>query len=160
MIASAWVRWRMRLGAALLVTLAGAAILAPVIAPNDPNSQFQDKAYAPPMRVRIVDGGGIRAPFVRQQVLEDRLARRYRDSDTTPLTLIWFSDGRLVTLDPGEGPLLLLGADSLGRDLFRASSMARDCRSPSPRSVWPARWFSARWLAGWREAQAAASKPA
>jgi peptide/nickel transport system permease protein len=118
MIASAWVRWRMGLGAALLVTFAGVAILAPVIAPNDPNSQFPDKAYAPPMRVRIVDGGGIRAPFVRQQVLEDRLARRYRDSDTAPLTLIWFSDGRLVTLDPSEGPLLLLGADSLGRDLL------------------------------------------
>ena len=62
MIASAWVRWRMRLGAALLATFAGVAILAPVIAPNDPNSQFQDKAYAPPMRVRIAEGGSIRAP--------------------------------------------------------------------------------------------------
>lgn len=118
MIAAGWTRWRVRLGATLLIALGGLAILAPFIAPNDPNTQFSDKAYAPPMRVRVIDRDGVRAPFVFQQVLEDRLARRYRDSSETPLTLTWLSDGRLVSLDPDHGPLLLLGADALGRDLF------------------------------------------
>jgi peptide/nickel transport system permease protein len=118
MTASTRARWRTRAGAAILLTFAGLAILAPVVAPNDPNTQFTDKVYAPPMRIRIADSGGVRAPFVFSQVLEDRISRRYRDAETTALTLRWFSDGRIVSLDSGQGPLLLLGADALGRDLF------------------------------------------
>ena len=112
-----WLRWRLRIGAALLIGLGTLALLAPLLAPNDPNAQFDSKAYAPPMRVHVRDGNGFRAPFVYQQVLEDRIARRYRDAESaTPLR--WFSDGRVVTLDADSGPLLLLGADALGRDLF------------------------------------------
>ncbi len=118
MIAADWTRWRVRLGATLLIALAGFAVLAPFIAPNDPTASFSDKVYAPPMRVRILDRGGIKAPFVYQQVLEDRLSRRYRDSSATPLTLKWLTDGRLVTLDSDQGPLLVLGGDALGRDVF------------------------------------------
>jgi peptide/nickel transport system permease protein len=117
-MAQAWKHWRIRLGAALLLAFAGSALLAPVIAPNDPNRQFSDKAYAPPMRVRLWDGAGVHAPFVNPQVLEDRLARRYRDDDTARLTLQWFSRGRLISLGADQGPLLLLGGDALGRDLF------------------------------------------
>jgi peptide/nickel transport system permease protein len=70
------------------------------------------------MRIRMLDGAGLRPPFVREQVLENRIRREYRDSDTAALTLRWFSGGKLIGLDPGQAPLLLLGADSLGRDLF------------------------------------------
>jgi peptide/nickel transport system permease protein len=117
-IAHTWDRWRTRLGVALLAVFAGVALLAPVVAPNDPNTQFQDKAYAPPMRVRLSDGAGFHAPFVNPQVLEDRLARRYRDDETARLTLKWFSGGKIASLGADQGPLLLLGADPLGRDLF------------------------------------------
>jgi hypothetical protein len=41
-MAQAWKHWRIRLGAALLLAFAGSALLAPVIAPNDPNRQFSD----------------------------------------------------------------------------------------------------------------------
>ena len=110
-------RWRMRIGAALLIGIGLLALLAPMLAPNDPNTQFLNKAYAPPMRIHVMDANGFRAPFVYPQVLEDRIARRYRDVET-PTALRWFSDGRVMTLDAEAGPLLLLGGDALGRDLF------------------------------------------
>src|SRR5262245_14403320 len=109
-------RWRTRVGAAMLSGISLLAVLAPMLAPNDPNTQFLNMAYAPPMRVHVMDATGLRGPCVYQQVLEDRIARRYRDAESA--TLRWFSDGRLVTLDATAGPLLLLGGDALGRDLF------------------------------------------
>jgi peptide/nickel transport system permease protein len=97
--------------------LAGALALgAPALAPNQPGDQFPDRTYAPPMQVHVRDAQGFRAPFVRQQQLEDRLMRRYRDATAVPLS--WFSHGHLVSLDPTGGPLLLLGADALGRDIL------------------------------------------
>lgn len=118
MTAHGWGRWRMRLGAGLLIAIALLALLAPVLSPNDPNSQFQDRAYAPPMRIRLSDADGLRAPFVYRQVLENRLARQFREDTASPLTVRWFLNGRLVSLAPSEGPLLLMGGDALGRDLF------------------------------------------
>src|SRR4029077_12507255 len=61
---------------------------------------------------------GLSAPFVYRQVLEDRVGRRYRADAEAPLTLRWFSGGHLVSVPAGQEPLLILGADSLGRDLF------------------------------------------
>jgi len=118
MTSRTWPRWRMLIGSGLLLMFAFLAILAPVISPSDPGAQFQDKAYAPPMRLRVIDQGGLRAPFVYRQVLEDRLARRYREDRSVPLTLKWFSGGSLLRLDAADGPLLLMGADALGRDVF------------------------------------------
>jgi peptide/nickel transport system permease protein len=113
-----WSRRRRIVGLTLLGVLALAALLAPVLAPQSPDAQFADLAYAPPMRVHVRDATGFRAPFVYRQVLEDRVARRYREDQSQPLTIRWLTRGSLVSLGSGDGPLLLLGADALGRDVW------------------------------------------
>lgn len=105
-------------GAALIALAVGAAVLAPLLSPNDPTEPFADRAYAPPMRVRIWDGQRLRAPFVYPLLLDDRLARRYRPDTARPTPIQWLRGGRLVSIDRSAGPLLVLGADALGRDLF------------------------------------------
>lgn len=103
----------------LLLGLVGLlAAFANVLSPNSPTEQFADRAYAPPMRIRVWDGSSLRAPFVHPLVLEDRLSRTYRRDETTPAPIRWFRNGRLLSIDPAHGPLLLLGGDTLGRDLL------------------------------------------
>lgn len=112
---AAWLQRTAVLSLTLLVTL---SLGAPFIAPNNPNTQFPDRAYAPPMRVHIRDQAGFRAPFVYARVLEDRLSRRFRDDRARPLEIRWFAHGRLLSLGVTDEPLLLLGADALGRDVL------------------------------------------
>jgi peptide/nickel transport system permease protein len=92
--------------------------LAPWIAPHDAHDQFADRAYAPPMRIRFLHDGALRAPFVYAQRLDDRLLRRFSVDRSRPMTLQWFAPGAVVSLAPADGPLLLLGADALGRDVL------------------------------------------
>jgi peptide/nickel transport system permease protein len=106
------------MGVTLLVIVGVLAALAPFVAPNPPDVQFTDRAYAPPTRLHIRDEAGFRAPFIFRQVLHDRLMRDYREDPGTRVALSWCSDGRLLSVDDAGGPLLLLGADSLGRDNF------------------------------------------
>jgi peptide/nickel transport system permease protein len=103
----------------LLAGWLAVAVLAPWLAPNDPGHQFDGRPYAPPTRVHLVTASGApAAPFFYAQHLENPLERRYADDVARLVRLRWMADGRLVfSPDPGE-PLLLLGADSLGRDLF------------------------------------------
>jgi len=106
---------RAALGVVLaLVTLAAAA---PWCAPNEPEAMFQDRAFAPPMRVHVRDADGWHLPFVYRQTLVDRISRIYADDRSHRVTLQWLSGGRVVSAAPGEGPLLFCGADALGRDL-------------------------------------------
>jgi peptide/nickel transport system permease protein len=95
------------------------AVLAPWLAPNDQSIPFDERAYAPPTRVYVrTASGALAAPFFYAQILVDPLQRRYLDDESRPVELRWFERGRLVSsADPGQ-PLLLLGADELGRDLF------------------------------------------
>jgi peptide/nickel transport system permease protein len=95
------------------------AVLAPWLAPNDPGVQFDRRAYAPPTRVHVrTASGALAAPFFYAQILVDPLERRYLDDESRPVALRWFQNGRLVcSADPAE-PLLVLGADGNGRDLF------------------------------------------
>ncbi len=88
---------------------------APVIAPNDPEQRFPDRLYAPPTRIHLWDGG-LSRPFIYHQRLLSRLERRFEDDRTRVIPLAWFTDGRLVSTR--DSPLLLLGADSYGRDIF------------------------------------------
>jgi peptide/nickel transport system permease protein len=97
-----------------MALLAGAATF---IAPHTANEQFSDRAYAPPMRIHVFDNG-LHAPFVYPLVLENRLARQYRDDRAARIPLRWFADGHLVTTSDPAQPLLLFGADALGRDVF------------------------------------------
>lgn len=105
-------------GMALIGVLLLTAILAPALAPSDPTRQFRDLSFAPPMRVRLVDvNGRLHAPFTYPLALTNRLERTYSEDRHERLALHWFTGGHLVGLDDG-GPLLLLGADSLGRDVL------------------------------------------
>jgi peptide/nickel transport system permease protein len=118
-----------RAGQWLLALVVVAAAAAPWLAPNPPDRTFPASLYAPPTRVHLFfdppvshsseRAGGLRAPFIYPQRLVSRLERRFAEDVARPVPLRWFRDGRLVTVAEAEGgPLLLLGADSLGRDTF------------------------------------------
>ena len=107
-----------RLGAVLLTAVALAALGAPWLSPNPPDRRFDELLYAPPTPVHIFDNG-LRAPFVRPLRLVSRLERRFDETTGSVVPLRWMSSQTLVTADPDGGvPLLLLGADGYGRDLF------------------------------------------
>ena len=110
--------WTARTGMILIAGIAIAALLAPVLAPNPPDVQFEDRVFAPPMRMHVFGDAGLSAPVVYRQVLEDRVSSRFREDLASPLPLHWFAAGHVVSVPAGHEPLLLLGADSLGRDLF------------------------------------------
>jgi peptide/nickel transport system permease protein len=102
----------------LLVLIALAALAAPWLAPNPPNRRFDDLLYAPPTPVHIFSDG-LHAPFVNPWRLVSRLERRFEADASTHVALRWFIAGTLVTADPDTGaPLLFLGADGYGRDIF------------------------------------------
>ena len=94
------------------------ALAAPLFAPNSPTTQFEDRAYAPPTRIHIRDADGFRSPFVYRMKLENRLARRYAEDTSAPVSLKWFSGGRILSTADAGAPLLLLGGDALGRDVL------------------------------------------
>jgi peptide/nickel transport system permease protein len=101
----------------ILFALIGAA--APFVAPYPPDRQFADLQFAPPMRPHIRDESGRwRTPFVYPLSLADRLERRYVENRTHPAPIEWIARGSLARLPDGRGPLLLLGSDSFGRDVF------------------------------------------
>jgi len=96
-----------RAGLVLLLVVGLAAVGAPWLAPNPPDRSFPDRLYAPP--------GG----YAYAQRLVNRLNRQFEDDLNQPVSLRWFTDGRLVTVPEADGgPLLLLGADAFGRDTF------------------------------------------
>ena len=102
---------RTAIGALGLAIIAALTLAAPIIAPNAPEDQFPNRAYAPPMALHVRDAAGWHAPFAYRLVLEDRLLRRYRQDRATRVPL-WSARAAQ------DGPVLLLGADALGRDLF------------------------------------------
>jgi peptide/nickel transport system permease protein len=104
-------------GRVLLALVLLVALTAPFLAPNPPDRTFTEFLYAPPTRVHIWHDG-LAAPFIYQQRLVSRLERRFEDDRGRPVALRWFAGGRLVSVDERHGPLLLLGADAFGRDLF------------------------------------------
>jgi peptide/nickel transport system permease protein len=117
--------------AAGLLTLGATALAglaAPWLAPHDPNTRYQDLLNAPPTRVRVVDdSGGLRAPFIYPWTRLSQLEQRYEEDRTRPVAIDWFTSGCLTrsrdgclarSSDEAAAPLLLLGADSYGRDVF------------------------------------------
>ncbi len=107
-----------RTGIVLLVLIAVAAIAAPWLAPNPPNQRFNDLMYAPPTRVYVYqdDAAG---PHIYPWRMVSRLERLFEEDRPRPVPLRWLSDGVFVSADAAAGaPLLLLGADAYGRDIF------------------------------------------
>ena len=107
-----------RAGAAVLAIVCAIALFAPVLAPHSGREQFADRAYAPPMRLHVWGPNGWQRPFVYRQAIEDRIGRTYREDRAALMPIAWFSHGRLVSLADAREPLLLLGADALGRDIL------------------------------------------
>ena len=107
-----------RLAAAILAAIALVAIFAPVgraACAGDALSRSPARAaHAAAGRAR----GRAGAPFFYPQRLTDRLEERYEEDRTQPIAVEWFAGGRLVTEPAGAPPLLLAGADGLGRDVF------------------------------------------
>jgi peptide/nickel transport system permease protein len=106
-----------RAGRALLVAIALIVIFAPWLAPHRAGDQLTDRAYAPPTRVRVFDASGLHAPFIHPQVMTDRLRLRFTVDAATRVPLV-FGHGVLARSSAPDEPLLLFGADSLGRDVF------------------------------------------
>lgn len=106
-----------RMGGALLVAIAIVTALAPWLAPHPAGEQLADRAYAPPTRVRVHDAAGWHAPFIHTQTMTDRLRRTFSVDASTRVPLAPRT-GTLLQSTLDDQPLLLLGADSLGRDVF------------------------------------------
>jgi peptide/nickel transport system permease protein len=101
------------LAAAVLVTVA-----APWLAPNPPDRRYPGSLYAPPTTIHVFDRA-LRLPFIYPKRLVNPLERRFEEDRSQPASVQWFTDGRVFTVSEADGgPLLLLGADSLGRDTF------------------------------------------
>jgi peptide/nickel transport system permease protein len=104
-------------GAVLLLIVVAASVLAPWLAPNDPNTRHPDLLYAPPMRVHVL--GGPSTLYIYTPRLVSRLERRFEEDRSRPVAVRFFSGGRLMSADAQAGtPLLLLGGDAYGRDIF------------------------------------------
>jgi peptide/nickel transport system permease protein len=107
-----------RTGLWLLTAAALITIAAPWFTPNPPDRRHPGSLYAPPTTIHLFDGG-LRAPFIYAQRLVNPLERRFEEDTSQRAPLRWLTEGRLVTVYEADGgPLLLLGADSLGRDTF------------------------------------------
>ncbi|HEY3159882.1 MAG TPA: ABC transporter permease [Vicinamibacterales bacterium] len=100
-------------GRALLIAIVLVAVAAPFLAPNSPDRQFDAYLFAPPTRVHVDSGG---AYFYPMRIVS-RLERRFEEMRDRPVRLQWFQ-GRLLSSADDQAPLLLLGADSYGRDIF------------------------------------------
>lgn len=102
----------------LLALIVVAALAAPWLAPNSPNQRFDDLLYAPPTPIHVF-GDGPTAPFINPWRVISRIERRFEADSSMRVSLRWFTDGTLVAADSEAGaPLLLLGADAYGRDVF------------------------------------------
>ncbi len=107
------------MGVWLLAVAAGSALAAPIVAPHKATDQFPGLLNAPPTRVRVRDDDGHwRRPFIYPWNRVSQIEQRYIEDRTTPVALEWLS-GRVVgSADDQLAPLLVLGADSFGRDVF------------------------------------------
>src|SRR5262249_3937369 len=107
-------------GVALLLTAVIAAVAAPVLAPHAVDDQFRALLNAPPTIPHVVDQNGAwHAPFIYPWRLASRLEQRYEQDRSVRVPLTWFTTGRLVgSSDDRCAPLMLLGSDTFGRDVF------------------------------------------
>jgi len=96
-------------GRALLFAVVFVAVAAPWLAPNRADRQFDTYLYAPPTPFHWTYFYPLR--------LVNRLERRFEEVRERPVAVRWFGAHLVSSADPNE-PLLLLGADSYGRDIF------------------------------------------
>lgn len=109
-----------RLGLAVVTVVALMAIAAPLVAPHGVDTRFPRLLSVPPTVPHVRDDQGAwHAPFIYPWRLVNQLEQRYERDRSTRVPLIWLANGRLVgSSDDGRAPLLWLGTDSFGRDVF------------------------------------------
>jgi peptide/nickel transport system permease protein len=102
--------------AAAVVAAAG----APVLAPYSVDDSFRALLNAPPTVPRIRDvEGRWHPPFIYRWERVNQLEQIYEQDRSKPIPLVWFRDWKVVqSADAAGAPLMLLGADSYGRDVF------------------------------------------
>ena len=107
-------------GATLVAGVTLAALFAPQLAPHPIDQQMRGWFNAPPTIPHIRDDDGHwQRPFVYRLVQVSQLEQRYEQDRSTRVPLAWFTAGRLVqSSDDATTPLLLVGADSYGRDVL------------------------------------------
>ncbi len=120
-------------GMFVLVVMYFMAILAPILAPYDPLDRFGGFEMAPPVRIHIRDQDGRwHRPFIYKFDVRfnmETLRREFVENTDERYPIYFFVQGkprkllgvfqikwRLFSTD--DAPLLLFGADHLGRDLF------------------------------------------
>jgi peptide/nickel transport system permease protein len=108
------------MGAALLTIVVFAGCAAPWVAPHSPHDQFPHLLNAPPTSIHIIDADGrVHAPFIYSWRRVNQLEQRYEIDRSVRIPVVWFGNGRLAqSADEDRAPLLPLGADSFGRDVF------------------------------------------
>jgi peptide/nickel transport system permease protein len=108
------------LGSVLVGLMLLTAVGAPALAPHRIDTAFPGLLNAPPTVPRLRDESGRwRAPFIYPWALVSQLEQRYTEDRTRTVPLTWFVDGQLVqSADEASAPLLVLGTDSFGRDVF------------------------------------------
>jgi peptide/nickel transport system permease protein len=106
-------------GIVLLAAITLVTLAAPVLAPNDPATQFRALVHAPPMPVRFVDTEGRwRGPFFYPLRSVDRLSSTFVEERETPVPLRFWQEGRLLAPAADSAHRWLpLGGDRLGRDV-------------------------------------------
>ena len=107
-------------GRTLLIIAGVAAVAAPWLAPHGVGAQIASLQHAPPTRPHLIDDAGRwHPPFIYPWTLANRLEQRFDQDRSTRVGLEWFSGGLLVrSTDETRAPLLLVGTDSFGRDVF------------------------------------------
>jgi peptide/nickel transport system permease protein len=114
----------LRVSVAILIALHALLLFAAFVAPYGPTTQFRDRPWSPPTRVRLIDDSGqLHArPFVYASRTADAEGRTYpvrcfvRGSEYRFLGL-FSTDRHLFGVDE-PARLLLFGGDEYGRDLF------------------------------------------
>jgi peptide/nickel transport system permease protein len=108
------------LGGAILFVAVVSTLGASWLAPHSVDEKFPSLLNAPPTTLHVRDDAGTwRAPFIYSWRRVSQLEQRYEEDRAAPVSLTWLDAGRLVrSSDEPRAPLLLLGADSSGRDVF------------------------------------------
>jgi peptide/nickel transport system permease protein len=107
-------------GLFLIAAASVAVVGAPALAPHASDQSYRALLNAPPTAPHLRDDmGHWHAPFIYPWTLVNQLEQQYEQDRSARVGLVWFRGGRLVqSSDDSRAPLLLLGSDSYGRDVF------------------------------------------
>ena len=108
------------IGFGIVAFAAMVVLAAPALAPRAMDARFPGALNAPPTVPHVRDDAGAwHAPFIYPWTLANRLEQRYEQDRSVRVPLAWFTSGHLVqSSNEASAPLLWLGTDTYGRDVF------------------------------------------